>query len=66
MLNTKSDDDAGCVLGPAVVATGSKALEEAIAQNLAKDGNGAKSEQEQKGQNGLEDLHEPKRLQDDR
>jgi hypothetical protein len=65
VLSIKSDHDAGG-LSTKVVATGSKALEEAIAQNLAKDGNGAKSDQEQKGQNGLEDLHEPKRLQDDR
>jgi hypothetical protein len=37
-----------------------------MAQNLAKDGKSAKCAQEQKGQKGLEDLHEPKQLQDDR
>ena len=65
VLGTKHDD-AGCVLGPAVVATGSEALAELIAQNVAKDGKSAKCAQEQKGQKGLEDLHEPKQLQDDR
>ena len=56
VLNIKSDDG-GAGLSREVVAIGGEALPEAIAQNLAKDGKGAKSAHEQKGQKGLEDLH---------